>query len=174
MLMILCSQSKAWYAAQPEDNLVQDVARKMALSLVLLIPNTAVLGVGVIIVVMGSWHTFTMVGYCFAGVCPILLIVCCCAFLMRRGDEDVTLFLVLLYFYTFLLAVMIWATVEANTNPGNYDHVFIITKGYFNPIAGIILGIAFLPVILMVLALGIVIIWGPLYIIFWVLYILVD
>ena len=79
MLMILYSQSKAWYAAKPEEKFVQDVARKMALSLVLLMPNTAVLGVGVIIVVMGSWHTFTMVGYCFAGVCPILLIVCCCA-----------------------------------------------------------------------------------------------
>ena len=173
MLMILSSQSKAWYAAKPEDNLVQDVARKMALSLVLLMPNTAVLGVGVIIVLMGSWHTFTMVGYCFVGVCPILLIGCCCACLMM-DYEDVKLFLVLLYFYTFLLAVMIWATVEANTNPGNYDHVFIITKGYFNPIAGIILGIGFMPVILMVLALGIVIVSGPLYIICWVLYILID
>ena len=67
MLMILYSQSDAWYAAKPEDDLVQDIARKMALSLVLLIPNMTVLGVGVIVVVLGSWNIFIIVGYCFAG-----------------------------------------------------------------------------------------------------------
>ena len=67
MLMILYSQSNAWYAAKPENNLVQDIARKLALSLVLLMPNLAVLGVGVIIVVMRTWYIFTIAGYCLAG-----------------------------------------------------------------------------------------------------------
>ena len=72
MLMILYSQSNAWYAAKPEDNLVQDIARKMALSLVLLMPNLAVLGIGVITVIMvpimvKSWNFFIIAGYCLAG-----------------------------------------------------------------------------------------------------------
>ena len=68
MLMILYSQSNAWYAAKPEEKFVQDVARKMALSLVLLMPNLAVLGVGVITVIMvDSWDSFIIAGYCLAG-----------------------------------------------------------------------------------------------------------
>ena len=67
MLMILYSQSNAWYAAKPEEKFVQDVARKMALSLVLLMPNLAVLGTGVIVVVLGSWNILTIAGYCLAG-----------------------------------------------------------------------------------------------------------
>ena len=67
MLMILYSQANAWYAAKPEENLIQDVARKMALSLALLMPNLAVLGVGVILVVMRTWYIFTIAGYCLAG-----------------------------------------------------------------------------------------------------------
>ena len=67
VLMILYSQSNAWYAAKPEENLVQDIARKLSLSLFLLMPNLAVLGVGVIIVIMGSWYIFTIAGYCLAG-----------------------------------------------------------------------------------------------------------
>ena len=73
MLMILYSQSNAWYAAKPEKKFVQDVARKMALSLVLLMPNLAVLGVGVIAVIMvpvtmvDSWNFFIIAGYCLAG-----------------------------------------------------------------------------------------------------------
>ena len=65
--MILHSQSNAWYAAKPEENLVQDIARKLALSLVLLMPNLAILGVGVIVVVMRTWYMFTIVGCCLAG-----------------------------------------------------------------------------------------------------------
>ena len=67
--------------------------------------------------------------------------------------------LVVLFIYTFLLEIMIWATVEANTNPEDYE-VFIIKKGYFNSIAGIILSIGFLPVILIILVLAIVIVCG--------------
>ena len=68
MLMILYSQSNAWYAAKPEERFVQDFARKMALSLVLLMPNLAVLGVGVIVVIMvDSWNFFIIAGYCLAG-----------------------------------------------------------------------------------------------------------
>ena len=62
---------------------------------------------------------------------------------------------------------MIWATVEANTNQGAYD-VFIIKKGHFNTMAGIILGIGFLPVILMI----IVIIFVILFVLFFLLYFL--
>ena len=64
-----------------------------------------------------------------------------------------------LFIYTFALGIMIWAAVEANTNPGDYE-AFIIKRGYFNTIIGIIIGIGFLPVILMILALAIVIICG--------------
>ena len=60
----------------------------------------------------------------------------------------------LLFIYTFMLGLMIWATVEANTNPGDYE-AFIIKKGYFNTIAGVIIGIGFLPVILILLVLAI-------------------
>ena len=67
ILMILYSQAKAWYAAKPEENLVQDIARKMALSLVLLMPNLAVLGTGVIVVVLGSLKILTIAGYCIVG-----------------------------------------------------------------------------------------------------------
>ena len=58
------------------------------------------------------------------------------------------------FIYSFALGIMIWATVEANTNPGNYE-AFIIKRGYFNYIAGIILGIGFLPVILIILVVAI-------------------
>ena len=67
VLMILYSQSNAWYAAKPEENLVQDIARKMALSMFLLMPNLAVLGLGVIAVLMRSWNMFIIAAYCFAG-----------------------------------------------------------------------------------------------------------
>ena len=67
VLMILYSQSNAWYAAKPEENLVQDIARKLSLSLFLLMPNLAVLGVGVIIVIMRTRYMFTIAGYCLAG-----------------------------------------------------------------------------------------------------------
>ena len=59
-----------------------------------------------------------------------------------------------LFIYTFALGIMIWAAVEANTNPEDYD-AFIIKRGYFNTIIGIIIGIGFSPVILMILALAI-------------------
>ena len=68
MLIILYYQSNAWYAAEPEEKFVQDVARRMALSLFLLMPNLAVLGVGVIVVIMvDSWNIFIIAGYCLAG-----------------------------------------------------------------------------------------------------------
>merc|ERR1719464_2048707 len=74
MLMILYSQANAWYAAKPENDLVQDIARKMALSLVLLMPNLAVLGTGVIVVLMRTRYMFTIAGYCLAGTCSLMLI----------------------------------------------------------------------------------------------------
>ena len=67
LLMILYCQSNAWYAAKPEENLVQDVARKIAISLVLFMPNLAVLATGVIVVLMRSWNIFIIAAYCFAG-----------------------------------------------------------------------------------------------------------
>ena len=76
-----------------------------------------------------------------------------------------------LFIYSFALGIMIWATVEANTNQEAYD-VFIIKKGYFNTMAGIILGIGFLPVTLMIIVMIIVIIFGFLLIVFVVLYLL--
>ena len=93
-----------------------------------------------------------------------LILVCCCVWMdeeykvhsvLRRWRIN----LVVLFIYTFLLEIMIWATVEANTNPEDYE-VLIIKKGYFNSIAGIILSIGFLPVILIILVLAIVIVCG--------------
>ena len=69
-----------------------------------------------------------------------------------------------LFIYSFALGIMIWATVEANTNQGAYD-VFIIKKGHFNTMAGIILGIGFLPVTLMILVLAMIIFFVPLFLV---------
>ena len=188
--MILYSQSNAWYAGKPEENLVQDITRKMALSLVLLMPNLAVLGVGVIVVLMGSWN---IVAYFFAGICSILIIGCCCAHVCAcclnlifclitcgcckefeiKIPKSSILIASLLLLYIFLFGNMIWTTVEANTNPGAY-YAFIIRKGHFNTMAGIILSIGFLPVILMILLLAVVTVGVVLFIVYWVCYFLLQ
>ena len=72
-----------------------------------------------------------------------------------------------LLIYTFMLCVMIWATIEANTNPGGYE-AFIIKKGHFSTIAGIIIGIGFLPVILMILVFALATLIVSFGIVFWV------
>ena len=172
MLMILYSQSNAWYAAKPEENLVQDIIRKLFLSLLLLMPNLAIFGVGVIFVLMSSWHTLTIVAYCFAGTFAIMIIglclnknenkciycLCACFYCLRAICADAGCcrksVLLLTFIYPSLFGLMVWLTAEANTNPEDYNHAIIITKGYFNPIADIIFGIGFLPVILMIIAIG--------------------
>ena len=113
----------------------------------------------------------------FVGTCSLMLIGCCigfcCACLNDKGEKfckdlkrrwKIALGL---FIYSFALGIMIWATVEANTNQEAYD-VFIIKKGYFNTMAGIILGIGFLPVILMI----IVIIFVLFFIVLFVLWVL--
>ena len=47
--MILLGQANAWYANQPEDNIVKDIKRKMKIAALLLIPNAATLGSGLMI-----------------------------------------------------------------------------------------------------------------------------
>ena len=201
MIMILYSQSNAWYAGKPEENLVQDIARKIALSLVLLMPNLAVFGVGVTFVLMGSWN---IMAYFFVGLCSILIIGYCLVYFCAYGcacflslivylmccsrgkceipklsevsevlaEKKIFIFIAsLLLLYIFLFGNMIWATVEANTNPGAYD-AFIIRKGHFNTMAGIILGIGFLPVILMILLLALLIVGVVLWIVYWICYFL--
>ena len=49
ILMILLGQANAWYANQPEDNIAKDIKRKMKIAILLLIPNAATLGSGLMI-----------------------------------------------------------------------------------------------------------------------------
>ena len=49
ILMILLGQANAWYANQPEDNIVKDIKRKLKIAVLLLIPNAATLGSGLMI-----------------------------------------------------------------------------------------------------------------------------
>ena len=44
ILMILIGQANAWYANQPEDNIVKDIKRKIKIAILLMIPNAATLG----------------------------------------------------------------------------------------------------------------------------------
>ena len=44
ILMILLGQANAWYANQPEDNIVKDMKRKLKIAMLLMIPNAATLG----------------------------------------------------------------------------------------------------------------------------------
>ena len=44
ILMILLGQANAWYANQPEDNIVKDIKRKLKIAMLLMIPNAATLG----------------------------------------------------------------------------------------------------------------------------------
>ena len=48
--MILLGQANAWYANQPEDNIVKDIKRKVKIAILLMIPNAATLGSGLMIV----------------------------------------------------------------------------------------------------------------------------
>ena len=47
--MILLGQANAWYANQPEDNIVKDIKRKVKIAFLLMIPNAATLGSGLMI-----------------------------------------------------------------------------------------------------------------------------
>ena len=47
--MILLGQANAWYANQPEDNIVMDIKRKLKIAILLMIPNAATLGSGLMI-----------------------------------------------------------------------------------------------------------------------------
>ena len=49
VLLILLGQANAWYSNNPENNLVKDIKRKVAIAILLLIPNTAALGSGLLI-----------------------------------------------------------------------------------------------------------------------------
>ena len=108
-----------------------------------------------------------------------MLIGCCIGFCIAYGKDEEGDFCkdlkrrwkiaLGLFIYSFALGIMIWATVEANTNQGAYD-VFIIKKGHFNTMAGIILGIGFLPVILIILVLAITFFFISLLIVFLVCY----
>ena len=49
ILMIILGQANAWYANQPEDNIVKDVKRKIKIAFLLMIPNAATLGSGLMI-----------------------------------------------------------------------------------------------------------------------------
>merc|ERR1711974_207162 len=52
ILMILIGQTKAWYATKPEPDLLKDLKRKIAIAFLLVIPNTAILGGGVFLVLL--------------------------------------------------------------------------------------------------------------------------
>ena len=49
ILIILLGQANAWYANQPESNIVKDIKRKMSIAILLLVPNAATLGSGLMI-----------------------------------------------------------------------------------------------------------------------------
>ena len=53
--MILMGQANAWYANKPESSLIEDIKRKIAIAVLLLSPNIAVIGGGLIMV--AQWST---------------------------------------------------------------------------------------------------------------------
>ena len=71
--MILIGQANAWYANQPEDNIVKDIKRKIKIAILLMIPNAATLGSALMIALtvistddpIKSWNAIVLgIGLC--------------------------------------------------------------------------------------------------------------
>ena len=56
--------------------------------------------------------------------------------------------------HIWFLALIIWSIAEVNTHHDKYSGIGMVQKNYFNTIAGIIMGVGFLPGITLILYFG--------------------
>ena len=85
VMMIILAQVKAWYANQSEGNVVEDIKRKIVISFLLLIPNFAAFGSGLIIAVTLFSHqewgqTYRSLNTWLLGIGILIMICCFCVY----------------------------------------------------------------------------------------------
>ena len=85
VMMIILAQVKAWYANQSEENVVEDIKRKIVISVLLLIPNFAAFGSGLIIAVTLFSHrewgqTYKSLNTWLLGIGILIMICCFCVY----------------------------------------------------------------------------------------------
>ena len=130
--MIIVGQANGWYEREPENDLLEDIKRKVLISPILLMLNVGFLGVAVMILVINEW---VFLGNLAAMVIVLLMIVC--------STSNLIVGFVTMHFW--FLALIIWSIAEVNTHLDKYSGIGMVEKNYFNTIAGIIMGVGFLP-----------------------------
>ena len=139
LLMIIVGQANTWYEKEPVSDLIQDIKRKVFLSPLLLMLNVGFLGVSVVILVINEW---VFLGNLAAMVLVLLMIICSSSKSVIKGFVAM---------HIWFLALIIWSIVEVNIHREKYSGISIVEMNYFNTIAGIIVGVGFLPGITFVL-----------------------
>ena len=85
VIMIILAQAKAWYANQPEISVVADIKRKIVIAVLMLIPNLAVFGSGLIIAVTLFSHkewgqSYRSLNTMLLGIGILIMICCFCVY----------------------------------------------------------------------------------------------
>jgi len=156
ILMILLGQVNAWYANQPESNIVKDIKRKISTAILLLVPNAATLGSGLMIAVTIISHQDSIVSrnalilgiglLVSLGCFCVYWVFCCCplTFCSNLSGKRM-LHLVLTTCYCILLSIVIWTIVDVHNNNTSYNAYIIAEFKYFKILAGINVGLGFFP-----------------------------
>merc|ERR1711971_558532 len=143
---ILLAQAKAWYANQPEISVVADIKRKIVIAVLMLIPNLAVFGSGLIIAVTLFSHrewgqSYRSLNTTLLGIGILIMICCFCVywFFWHKWNWDtnshhccakprlrkIILHYILALSFLGLLLLVIWTTVDVNYHPTKY-RAFIV------------------------------------------------
>ena len=87
--MILVGQANAWYANEPETSIIKDIKRKIAIAVLLVIPNVTVIG-GALIVITSIYVYVLMFFFILiiflAGVLMLINSICYCC--KRRSKNQ--------------------------------------------------------------------------------------
>merc|ERR1711974_584567 len=142
ILMILIGQANAWYATKPEPDLLKDLKRKIAIAFLLFIPNTAILGGGVFLVLLwqdllryydyGYYYYYYYI-LLFAFIIPIIVLItagllacsmrCCCSCCTKmQGGPTMKFFgrLYLAMIYLYIMAIVIFGFIAIHDKPTYY------------------------------------------------------
>ena len=90
-LMILMGQANAWYANKPESSLIEDIKRKIAIAVLLLSPNIAVIGGGLIVIALWQAKKAALAEVILiislGGVLMLIYSICYCS--KRRSKKSI-------------------------------------------------------------------------------------
>jgi len=140
-LMILVGQANAWYANNPETSLIEDIKRKIAIAVLLVIPNVTVIG-GALILITSLFAPFFFILIIFLAVVLMLIYSICYCCKRRRGRNPMCC-----RFTTYCKSVLVLMYFLLLTG-FIYDFIGLYYSQFNNRnlvLKGVVLGVGFLP-----------------------------